>query len=408
MKKYFFLFAAVTLTLVSCKKEGCTDPLAENYDEKATADDGSCTYGTGVVGDEITEDITTPTTIAAKTIKICDDISITAAVTVEPGATLIMCAGASITVEDNGSFYAVGTDEDPIMIKGETETKGFWEGIAFKSNNPNNKLIYATVKDAGTYWGWEFANVFVDNNAQLEIFNSTISNSDNVGLYINESGTLSGFTNNTFSNNTTGLNIYPTQVSKLDEASNYNDGNINDWIFVRDGTISVDAIWQPLTTPLLLEGLDLDAQLTLKPGSNLQMEADSYIDVKATGALNCPGNAAEPITIAGRFETPAYWSGIIVRSNNPNNVMTHTSVEDGGSYWGYEYSNIHVEGRLDISSSTIKNANSWGIYVDSGASIYVNGTVETTAGPVEASNTFSNNGTGPDASCTGGCTIFFD
>lgn len=29
---------------VSCKKEGCTDPLALNYNEKAKKDDGSCEY----------------------------------------------------------------------------------------------------------------------------------------------------------------------------------------------------------------------------------------------------------------------------------------------------------------------------------------------------------------------------
>lgn len=45
MKKIllFALVAGLT-TLTACKKEGCTDPLAENYDTKAKKDDGSCTY----------------------------------------------------------------------------------------------------------------------------------------------------------------------------------------------------------------------------------------------------------------------------------------------------------------------------------------------------------------------------
>ncbi|UKN00462.1 YHYH protein [Paracrocinitomix mangrovi] len=34
----------LTATVAACKKKGCTDPLAENYSEKAKKDDGSCTY----------------------------------------------------------------------------------------------------------------------------------------------------------------------------------------------------------------------------------------------------------------------------------------------------------------------------------------------------------------------------
>ncbi len=45
MKKIIFIaLAASTLFLNSCKKEGCTDPIATNYSEKAKKDDGSCTY----------------------------------------------------------------------------------------------------------------------------------------------------------------------------------------------------------------------------------------------------------------------------------------------------------------------------------------------------------------------------
>jgi hypothetical protein len=76
MKKIFNLFLmlaiASTFTLTSCKTEGCTDPTATNYDEKADDDDGSCTYqrdaliGTytvsGTVNCDITEDDNVPST----------------------------------------------------------------------------------------------------------------------------------------------------------------------------------------------------------------------------------------------------------------------------------------------------------------------------------------------------------
>lgn len=45
MKKTIFILMFIPLAFVSCKKKGCTDEGADNYDEKAKVDDNSCTYG---------------------------------------------------------------------------------------------------------------------------------------------------------------------------------------------------------------------------------------------------------------------------------------------------------------------------------------------------------------------------
>ena len=44
MKKIIYLFLAVSFVFTSCKKEGCTDSIASNYNPDAGKDDGSCTY----------------------------------------------------------------------------------------------------------------------------------------------------------------------------------------------------------------------------------------------------------------------------------------------------------------------------------------------------------------------------
>ena len=46
-KSYLFitvLLLSIGVTTVSCKKKGCTDSTATNYDSKAKKDDGSCVY----------------------------------------------------------------------------------------------------------------------------------------------------------------------------------------------------------------------------------------------------------------------------------------------------------------------------------------------------------------------------
>ena len=44
MKRLFYLLFVCCVVFVGCGKEGCTDPLAANYDLQATKDDGSCIY----------------------------------------------------------------------------------------------------------------------------------------------------------------------------------------------------------------------------------------------------------------------------------------------------------------------------------------------------------------------------
>jgi hypothetical protein len=54
MKKLLLPALTVMLALASCKKEGCTDSTATNFDSKANKDNGSCTYAQPVVADGFT------------------------------------------------------------------------------------------------------------------------------------------------------------------------------------------------------------------------------------------------------------------------------------------------------------------------------------------------------------------
>lgn len=48
------LVGCSSLTFSACQKEGCTDPIAENYNSAAKVDDGSCTYIKGCMDESAT------------------------------------------------------------------------------------------------------------------------------------------------------------------------------------------------------------------------------------------------------------------------------------------------------------------------------------------------------------------
>lgn len=406
------LLALVALVLVfsSCKKKGCIDPAADNYNVEAEKDDGSCTYSNSGndTSNEITEDITVPTTINEGITSICGSIDVSAELNVSPGAVIIMCSGASLNITGSGYINAVGTAADPIIIKGETESSGFWAGLAVYSNNPNNQLDYVTVKDAGSYWAHEFANLYVGSNAKLSLNNSTIANSEDVGMFVHGDGVIVDFANNSFDNNVTGLKLPSKMIGSLDANTNYDNNNTNSFIHATQSTITVDSEWEPTNTPILMHGTtSVEAGLTVKPGSDIMFEANAGMSVETTGWLSAVGTTTEMINFRGRYSTAAYWDGIAFYSNNPNNELNYLSLSDGGSYWAYEYSNVFVSGSLKVDNCNISNANNYGIYVNSSSSLTSGGSLQTTPAGVEANNTFTNNGAGPDANCTT-CSVFFE
>lgn len=154
-----------TITLSSCKKKGCTDPLANNYNEKAKKDDGSCTFDPEEPSTEerVSGTITANTTWTANMTYILDG-----KVAVDGGATLTIEAGtiikgeqgtgtnASALIVARGSkINAVGTSSAPIIFTtvldniemGQTSgtnldenDRGKWGGVIV--------LGYAKVSDA--------------------------------------------------------------------------------------------------------------------------------------------------------------------------------------------------------------------------------------------------------------------
>ena len=155
MKKVLLLASLVLL--MGCKKQGCTDPTALNYNPHATQDDNSCDYIS--VENEITGNITEDTTLTNDRIWVLNGrVSVVNGVTltIEAGTIIKGNAGTGansscLIIAMGGKINAVGTPEQPIIFTSITDDiqygqnhgtildptiRGLWGGVLICGKAP--------------------------------------------------------------------------------------------------------------------------------------------------------------------------------------------------------------------------------------------------------------------------------
>lgn len=142
--------ACLTLTMVSCKKKGCTDEKATNYDEKAKKDDGSCTYSTPTAGViELSGDIETQTLTSDKKYLLKGQVFVrnTKTLTIQPGTVILgdKATKGTLIIDKGGKIIANGEPTNPIVftsaLPAGQRDKGDWGGLVIlglaNQNQPN-------------------------------------------------------------------------------------------------------------------------------------------------------------------------------------------------------------------------------------------------------------------------------
>src|SRR5688572_33266861 len=107
------LAGALVAVTPSCNRKGCTDPTANNYEEKAKKDDGSCTYDAlwytevvynGVTYRQLPSHVTSDQTLTADA-----KWMLSGGTFVDNGVTLTIQAGTTVYAANDGTtpFLAI-------------------------------------------------------------------------------------------------------------------------------------------------------------------------------------------------------------------------------------------------------------------------------------------------------------
>lgn len=151
-----------------------------------------------VFADPVTEDATWAAT--RFTVHFTESVSVQAPVTVGVGNHYTFAQRTRLSVDEGGSLTAEGQRGDKITFEGDSDVRGFWQGIEFASLDSANRLEYCEVANGGAD-GW--ANVYVQSDGLANVRNCTLRDSLTYGVHIEEGAQATLF-DNTFSGNAQG------------------------------------------------------------------------------------------------------------------------------------------------------------------------------------------------------------
>jgi len=94
---------------------------------------------------------------------------------VEPGVEIVLDKRAQIRVEYNAVANFIGTEGNPIKIRGYNQEAGYWDSIRFKNNDNNNILQHVEITDFGNTENISASDAAIYlNNASLSLHNVRI------------------------------------------------------------------------------------------------------------------------------------------------------------------------------------------------------------------------------------------
>lgn len=255
--------------------------------------------------------------------------------TIEPGVVIAFEQGAGMEFKVKSSFKMEGTAGKPIILTGKEQTKGFWRGISTESSNPNNMMSYVTIDYAGGSSSKAALGIYKENN-NLTLDHCTFSNSKTSGIVVKDKVGKDTrnivMTNCKFTKNNIPFETHATRLRMFNGTNSFS-GNEKDYIHLNGGTLYGDATWAKLDVPYFLQSnfKSEDGVLTVAPGTEIIMPAQSWLHLSNKASLIMVGTAEEPIIIRGEHDVAGFWLQLNIDSSSPLNEIGHVIFKNAGN-----------------------------------------------------------------------------
>lgn len=273
-----------------------------------------------------------------------------AALTIEPGTTVMMAAAGYLGVAtggDNAALVSVGTAANPIVFTSEAldPTPGDWQCVDIGGNSSATDIRFTTFEYGGAgcdTTGAGYEGMLQLNSGARAVSNNTFRNSLTYGVLIRPEGAVRAFDDNTFAGNEdAGIQVAAPQLLVLGDGLTF---PVDDRIDV-DTTFSLTSSgnWHGQSVPFRVpSGLSLggNSEVTMDPGVRLEFTGGSF---EVFGAnLIVAGTEADPVVFSSALANPQAgdWGCVHFSSVTGTPRFDHAIVEyagNGQSCTGAEY-----------------------------------------------------------------------
>ncbi len=340
----------------------------------------------------LTDDITVDTTLPLECFLVSSNVTVSAALTLLPGAVLEFERSAGLRVADGGSLSAEGTAVNPITFRSRSGESDDWRGVGIFTSSSENVLDHVVIENAGRTWGAingsNATNLYLGSSGRAAITNSTFrtAGNDGVGVYVeSRTSEFAAFENNRFDDNEgAAMRVTSHQLGQigagnefdLDDSARPGAKHIQ---VASDGDLRASATWPAADVPYRFFSNhfidDVGAVITIEAGATLEFDRSAGLAVNA-GALRAEGTAAAPVTFTSASGNRDDWRGVGIFSSSSDNLFDHVVLSNAGRTWGDinggNATNLYVgtNGVVAITNSTFATAGNDGVglYVDAGSS----------------------------------------
>lgn len=315
---------------------------------------------------------------------VTQDIPVKAELSVDRGVVMAFERDKSLSIEQNGSISALGTDDQRIRFTGTELKRSFWGGIRLYSPSTANAFAFVDVEYGGSKIAFTNTKaglaLFGNNKAQISVTDSRFQQNEGFGMYVQNGAVLRSFARNAFFNHTEApILIDAYNATVLDALTKFMGDNGRNVIEINSSDIkgSQDVSWSAFNdkTPYRLLGdMTVEAGWTLKPGVTVEVARDAAIRINKGGYLSAKGTQTNPITITGSSAAAAHWKGMIFYSISNLNELDQVEISGAGS-------SVMVSGqrgavtaygkgaKLTISKSKVTKSGGYGIMYTSDAEL---------------------------------------